>query len=93
MLTGLVFPLIDGGLALSCGPRAYVGVVTRVKEAKAGLTIEFRLVFGAVWTWDEPAFLDARVEVPPLPIGMDAPEPRFRFLITSVFKDNGRTTP
>jgi hypothetical protein len=36
-------------------------------------------------------FLEARVLVPPT--GRLAPDPRFRFLITSVFKLRGLTTP
>jgi hypothetical protein len=37
------------------------------------------------------AFFDARVDAPPT--GIELPLPLFRFLMTSVFKDSGRTTP
>lgn len=38
-------------------------------------------------------FRDAFFEPRPMPTGTEAPDPRLRFLITSVFRDSGRTTP
>ncbi len=58
-------------------------------------TIEFFLVFGPLVTccW-EPIFIDARDDTPPdPPTGSEAPDLRLRFVITSVFTGNGRTTP
>ncbi len=45
---------------------------------------------------DEAAFLDRVDAPPPMPAPTGTPEfapPRFRFLMMSVFRDNGRTTP
>ena len=38
------------------------------------------------------AFFDERVEEP-APTGTELPLPRLRFLMTSVFRESGRTTP
>ena len=92
-------PVTEGGDWLSLTERARldVGVVTCVVgavEEDGFATIEFFLVFGPLVTCWEPIFFDARVDAPPdAPTGRDAPDPRLRFLITSVFKESGRTTP
>lgn len=89
-------PVKEGGLWLSLPLRArtLVGVVACVTGAMAEMaTMEFFLVFGPL---DEPVtiFFEALVEVPPeLPTGSVLPEPRLRFLMTSVLSDRGRTTP
>ena len=92
-------PVTEAGLALSftdCA-RLEVGVVTcvvgAVEAAVVGVTIEFFRVFGPEIVVCEPIFLEARVAAPPEATGRDAPEPRLRFLITSVFRESGRTTP
>jgi hypothetical protein len=57
-------------------------------------TTEFFLVLGILLTGPVPIFFDALVDVPPDPVtGNEAPDPRLRFLITSVFSESGRTTP
>jgi hypothetical protein len=73
-----------------------VGVVACVVDAVlvAGVTIEFFLVIGPLVDCAAPIFFEARVAAPPdPPTGRDAPDPRFRFLITSVLRERGRTTP
>jgi hypothetical protein len=92
-------PVTEGGdwLSLTERARLEVGVVTWVAGAvlEAGATMEFFLVLGplVVCGW-EPIFFDARVAAPPdAPTGSEAPDPRLRFLMTSVFSDRGRTTP
>jgi hypothetical protein len=40
-----------------------------------------------------PDFFAARVDAPPPLTGKVVPEPRLRFLMTSVFSDSGLTTP
>ena len=84
-------PEAEAGLALSLVPipKVLVGVVAWVVE---GVTTEFFLVPGPLLDW-VPIFLDARVDAAPDATGIDAPEPRFLFFITSVFKESGRTTP
>lgn len=55
-------------------------------------SVEFFLVEAGELFADVPMlFLDERVLVPLM--GRLAPEPRLRFLITSVFRLRGRTTP
>jgi hypothetical protein len=71
-----------------------VACVLRAVDENGSATIESFLVFGPLVIFWEPIFLDARVDAPPNPpTGRDAPEPRMRFLITSVFKESGRTIP
>ena len=89
-------PETDCGLALSLTLLAglLLGVVacTGAVEFIVAATTEFFLVPGPLDI--VPIFFEARVEAPPdAPMGKDAPDPRFRFLITSVFKESGRTTP
>lgn len=91
-------PVTEGGdwLSLTERARLEVGVVACVVGAveEAGATMEFFLVFGPLVACWEPIFLDARVAAPPdAPTGREAPDPRFRFLMTSVLSDRGRTTP
>jgi hypothetical protein len=57
-----------------------------------GAFVEVGVVAGVCWTeFLREAFLDALVEA--VPTGILFPLPRFRFLMTSVFSDRGRTTP
>jgi hypothetical protein len=50
------------------------------------------VVTGVCWMeFFRVAFFDARVDA--LPTGMEFPLPLFRFLMTSVFNESGRTTP
>lgn len=91
-------PETEGGLwdSLTLRARILVGVVAWVVGAVlvAGVTIEFFLVVGPLIVCKAPIFFEARVAAPPdPPMGREAPDPRFRFLITSVFKERGRTTP
>ena len=83
-------PETEAGLALSLVViPVLVGVVAWVVE---GVTTEFFLVPGPLVDC-VTIFLDARVDAAPEATGIDAPDPRFLFLITSVFKESGRTTP
>ena len=93
-------PDTEGGLWDSLTLRVWVlvGVVACVGGAElvVGVTTEFFLVVGplVVCTTDAPIFFDARVAAPPeAPTGREAPDPRFRFLMTSVLRERGRTTP
>jgi hypothetical protein len=91
-------PETEGGLwdSFTLRARMLVGVVAWVVGAVlvAGVAIEFFLVFGPLVGWTAPIFFEARVDAPPdAPTGREAPDPRFRFLMTSVFSESGRTTP
>lgn len=97
-------PAIEGGDSdsLTLLARAEFGVVTRLLLFPALLraTVEFFLV---VVPEDEPVtmplsamldFFAARVEATgPVVGGPVWPEPRLRFLMTSVLRERGRTTP
>ncbi len=95
-----VEPVTEGGEADSLTERARmeVGVVACAVGA-AGfavpVTTEFLRVLGPLGAVVvPPIFLELRVDAPPdAPTGIEAPDPRLRFLITSVFNDRGRTTP
>lgn len=91
-------PETEGGLwdSFTLRARMLVGVVAWVVGAVlvAGVTIEFFLAVGPLVVCAAPIFFEARVAAPPdPPTGREAPDPRFRFLITSVFSESGRTTP
>lgn len=91
-------PDIEGGLALSLTllARTLLGVVTCVAGAVVDdvATIEFFRVLGPLLDVGPTIFFEARVDAPPDPVtGKEAPDPRLRFLMTSVFRESGRTTP
>ena len=107
MLPAVLLPLpaapeMDGGDSDSLTLRARVefGVVAVFGLFVVDIaTVEFFLVVvpdgvPALTVPDAtPDFLAARVDAPPPLMGTVAPEPLLRFLITSVFKDKGLTTP
>jgi hypothetical protein len=82
-------------LRRSCGD---AGLAAALVMLAAMATVEFfrvvmPLVLAPLLVPDMAPFLAARVEAPPPIRGTVAPEPRLRFLITSVFRERGRTTP
>lgn len=73
-------PVVDLGDSDSLAGLAEVGVVAEAAEEATGVwAIEFL----------RDDFLDEREEL----TGIELPLPRFRFLITSVLSESGRTTP
>lgn len=103
MLPKWLFGVLPAVLAPEAGPLTGLSPSLLLKarlEVGGVVTFAWLLLFAAIVDIDSVEFfLEAAAElffldlvlVPPT--GIFDPEPRFRFLITSVFKLNGRTTP